>query len=240
MEIRLQKYLADAGIASRRKSEELILAGRISVNGDIVTELGVKVDDKKDKVTFDGNPVSIDSKLVYIMLNKPVGYVTTVKDQFNRPAVVDLLKGVKERVFPVGRLDYDTSGLLLLTNDGDLTFKLTHPKHNVEKTYRAKVFGTPTTIEMSMFRRGLVIEGKKTAPAKISIVESQTKMCVVDISITEGRNRQVRKMCSAIKHPVSTLKRTAIGEIELGDLSVGKFRYLTDKEVKYLKKLWFQ
>lgn len=237
MEIRLQKYLADAGIASRRKSEELILAGRISVNGDIVTELGVKVDDKKDKVTFDGNPVSIDSKLVYIMLNKPVGYVTTVKDQFNRPAVVDLLKGVKERVFPVGRLDYDTSGLLLLTNDGDLTFKLTHPKHNVEKTYRAKVFGTPTTIEMSMFRRGLVIEGKKTAPAKISIVESQTKMCVVDISITEGRNRQVRKMCSAIKHPVSTLKRTAIGEIELGDLSVGKFRYLTDKEVKYLKKL---
>ena len=237
MEIRLQKYLADAGIASRRKSEELILAGRISVNGDIVTELGVKVDDKKDKVTFDGNPVSIDSKLVYIMLNKPVGYVTTVKDQFNRPAVVDLLKGVKERVFPVGRLDYDTSGLLLLTNDGDLTFKLTHPKHNVEKTYRAKVFGTPTTIEMSMFRRGLVIEGKKTAPAKISIVESQTKMCVVDISITEGRNRQVRKMCSAIKHPVSTLKRTAIGEIELGDLSIGKFRYLTDKEVKYLKKL---
>lgn len=237
MEIRLQKYLADAGIASRRKSEELILAGRISVNGDIVTELGVKVDDKKDKVTFDGNPVSIDSKLVYIMLNKPAGYVTTVKDQFNRPAVVDLLKGVKERVFPVGRLDYDTSGLLLLTNDGDLTFKLTHPKHNVEKTYRAKVFGTPTTIEMSMFRRGLVIEGKKTAPAKISIVESQTKMCVVDISITEGRNRQVRKMCSAIKHPVSTLKRTAIGEIELGDLSVGKFRYLTDKEVKYLKKL---
>ena len=135
MEIRLQKYLADAGIASRRKSEELILAGRISVNGDVVTELGVKVDDKKDKVTFDGNPVSIDSKLVYIMLNKPVGYVTTVKDQFNRPAVVDLLKGVKERVFPVGRLDYDTSGLLLLTNDGDLTFKLTHPKHNVEKTY---------------------------------------------------------------------------------------------------------
>ena len=239
MEIRLQKYLADAGIASRRKSEELILAGRISVNGDVVTELGVKVDDKKDKVTFDGNPVSIDSKLVYIMLNKPVGYVTTVKDQFNRPAVVDLLKGVKERVFPVGRLDYDTSGLLLLTNDGDLTFKLTHPKHNVEKTYRAKVFGTPTTIEMSMFRRGLLIEGKKTAPAKISIVESQTKMCVVDISITEGRNRQVRKMCSAIKHPVSTLQRTAIGEIELGDLSVGKFRYLTDKEVKYLKKLWF-
>lgn len=237
MEIRLQKYLADAGIASRRKSEELILAGRISVNGDVVTELGVKVDDKKDKVTFDGNPVSIDSKLVYIMLNKPVGYVTTVKDQFNRPAVVDLLKGVKERVFPVGRLDYDTSGLLLLTNDGDLTFKLTHPKHNVEKTYRAKVFGTPTTIEMSMFRRGLLIEGKKTAPAKISIVESQTKMCVVDISITEGRNRQVRKMCSAIKHPVSTLQRTAIGEIELGDLSVGKFRYLTDKEVKYLKKL---
>ena len=171
------------------------------------------------------------------MLNKPVGYVTTVKDQFGRPTVIDLLKGVEERVFPVGRLDYDTSGLLLLTNDGDLTFKLTHPKHLVEKKYRAKIFGTPNDRELGMFRRGLDIEGGRTAPAKISIIEKQEKMCIVDITITEGRNRQVRKMCEAIKHPVSTLQRIAMGQLELGDLKVGKFRHLTQQEVKYLKKL---
>lgn len=237
MEVRLQKFLADAGIASRRKAEELILAGKVSVNDKVVTELGVKVDDKKDKVTFEGKDLSVETKTVYIMLNKPTGYVTTVKDQFNRPAVVDLLKGVNERVFPVGRLDYDTSGLLLLTNDGDLTFKLTHPKHSVSKTYVAKIFGVPTPTELSMFRRGLVIEGKKTEPAKISILEKEGKMCIVEITITEGRNRQVRKMCESIKHPVSTLKRVAVGDITMGDLAVGKFRNLTAKEVKYLKSL---
>ena len=205
MEERLQKFLAEAGIASRRKSEELIAAGRVQVNGQVVRELGVKIDPAKDKVLFDNKPVKAqETKKVYIMLHKPEGYVTTAKEQFGRPAVLDLVQGVKERIFPVGRLDYDTSGLLLLTNDGDLTYKLTHPK-----------------------------------PAKIQILEKEKDMrfCTAEIIIHEGKNRQVRKMCEAIKHPVAQLKRVATGELTLGDLPKGKYRYLTEREIKYLKKL---
>ena len=237
MEVSLQKFLAEAGIASRRKAEELILAGRIKVNGVTVTELGTKVDDVKDEVFYDGKPVKKSEKLVYIMLNKPEGFVTTVKDQFNRPTVMDLIKGVKERVVPVGRLDYDTSGLLILTNDGELTFKLTHPSKKAEKTYIAKLFGRPDDNNIASFRRGIEIDGWKTQPARLEIVEDLGKYCVCKITITEGKNRQVRKMCEAIKHPVATLKRVGTGEIELGDLKKGSYRYLTDKEVAYLKKL---
>jgi len=237
MEVRLQKYLADAGIASRRKAEELILAGKVQVNGVTVTELGTKVDDKVDSVFYNGKRVINNEPMVYIMLNKPEGFVTTVKDQFDRPTVLDLVKNVKERVFPVGRLDYDTSGLLILTNDGDLTYKLTHPKHNIEKTYVAKVYGTPGEEAVRKFKHGIHIEGKKTEPAKLEVLEENGKFSVCKITITEGRNRQVRKMCEAVKHPVASLKRVSTGELTLGELKKGQYRHLTEKEVKYLKGL---
>ena len=237
MELRLQKYLADAGIASRRKAEELILAGKVIVNSKVVRELGTKVDPQKDTVLFEGKPVSVQGNMVYIMLHKPEGFVTTSKDQFGRPAVLDLIKGVSERIFPVGRLDYDTSGLLLLTNDGDLTFRLTHPKHDIEKEYEAKVFGIPDQADIYEFNKGVLIDGKRTKPAKLMVLEKGEKYANVKIIISEGRNRQVRKMCKEVKHPVAMLKRTATGELSLGDLQKGKWRYLTDKEVAYLKKL---
>lgn len=240
MEERLQKYLAEAGVASRRKAEELIAQGKVKVNGKVVTEMGMKIDPAKDEVTYlDKKVTTKDTKMVYIMLYKPEGYVTTAKEQFGRPAVMDLVKGVKERIFPVGRLDYDTSGLLLLTNDGDLTYKLTHPKHDVDKTYIAKLYGIPDEGALQKFRRGVVIDGKRTKPAKIQIIDKDKdgRFCTAEIIIHEGRNRQVRKMCEAIKHPVAQLKRVATGELKLGDLQKGKYRHLTEKEIKYLKKL---
>lgn len=240
MEERLQKYLAEAGVASRRKAEELIVQGKVKVNGKVVTQMGMKIDPAKDEVTYlDKKVTTKDTKMVYIMLYKPEGYVTTAKEQFGRPAVMDLIKGVKERIFPVGRLDYDTSGLLLLTNDGDLTYKLTHPKHDVDKTYIAKLYGIPDEGALQKFRRGVVIDGKRTKPAKIQIIDKDKdgRFCTAEIIIHEGRNRQVRKMCEAIKHPVAQLKRVATGDLKLGDLQKGKYRHLTEKEIKYLKKL---
>lgn len=240
MEERLQKFLAEAGVASRRKAEELIAQGKVKVNGKVVTEMGMKIDPAKDEVTYlDKKVTTKDTKMVYIMLYKPEGYVTTAKEQFGRPAVMDLVKGVKERIFPVGRLDYDTSGLLLLTNDGDLTYKLTHPKHDVDKTYIAKLYGIPDEGALQKFRRGVVIDGKRTKPAKIQIIDKDKdgRFCTAEIIIHEGRNRQVRKMCEAIKHPVAQLKRVATGDLKLGDLQKGKYRHLTEKEIKYLKKL---
>jgi pseudouridine synthase len=238
MEERLQKFLAEAGVASRRKAEELIAAGKIKVNGKVVTELGTKIDPKKDEVLYLDKKVSKkEVELVYIMLHKPEGYVTTAKEQFGRPGVMDLVRDVKERIFSVGRLDYDTSGLLLLTNDGDLTYKLTHPKHDVDKTYIAKLYGTPDDMDLQKFRRGVVIDGKQTKPAKMQIIEKGERQSTVEIIIHEGRNRQVRKMCEAIKHPVAQLKRVATGDLTMGDLPKGKYRHLTPKEVKYLKSL---
>lgn len=240
MEERLQKFLAEAGVASRRKAEELIAAGKIQVNGKTVTEMGTKIDPAQDTVTYQGETVSKKgTQMVYLMLHKPEGVVTTAKEQFGRASVMDLIKGVKERIFPVGRLDYDTSGLLLLTNDGDLTYKLTHPKHAIDKTYIAKLYGVPDEGALQKFRRGVVIDGRRTKPAKIQILEREKdgRFCTAEIIIHEGRNRQVRKMCEAIHHPVAQLKRVATGELKLGDLPKGKFRYLTEKEVKYLKRL---
>lgn len=238
MEERLQKFLAEAGVASRRKAEELIVAGKVKVNGKIVTELGTKIDPKKDEVFYLDKKISKkEVEMVYILLHKPEGYVTTSKEQFGRPGVMDLVKGIDARIFPVGRLDYDTSGLLLLTNDGDLTYKLTHPKHDVDKTYIAKLYGTPDDMDLQKFRRGVVIDGRKTKPAKIQIIEKGDRHSTAEIVIHEGRNRQVRKMCEAIKHPVAQLKRVATGELKLGDLPKGKYRHLTAKEVKYLKSL---
>ncbi len=237
---RLQKFLAEAGVASRRRAEELIAQGDVQVNGQVVTEMGRRIDPKKDEVTYLGKKITgKTAESVYIMLHKPAGYVTTAKEQFGRPAVVDLIQGVNARIFPVGRLDYDTSGLLLLTNDGDLTYKLTHPKHEVEKTYLAKLYGVPDEGALQKFRRGVLIDGRRTRPAKIQILEraKDGRFCTAEIVIHEGRNRQVRKMCAAIKHPVAQLQRVGVGALLLGNLPKGKYRYLTEKEIKYLKKL---
>ncbi len=237
--MRINKYIASCGIASRRKAEELILENRVKVNGKVINELSLKIDEKKDKVEVDGKIIGLEEELVYIMLNKPEGYVTTVKDQFDRKSVVDLVKDVKVRVYPIGRLDYETSGLLLLTNDGDLTYKLTHPKHEVDKTYVATVKGIPNKSEIENFEKGLYIEDYKTSPAKIKIVKKniEKNYAVCEIKIHEGRNRQVRKMCKAINHPVMNLRRKAMGKIILRDVEIGKYRHLTKDEVEYLKKL---
>lgn len=237
MEVRLQKFLAEAGIASRRKSEELILAGEISVNGNVVRELGVKINDKTDVVLYKGERVQPQSRKVYIMLHKPEGFVTTVKDQFGRASVADLVKDIDERIFPVGRLDYNTSGLLIMTNDGSLTYKLTHPKYEVSKKYMAKIYGEPDAKALKKFRNGMYIDGKKTKPAKIDITKKDERFSYAEITISEGRNRQIRKMCEEIKHPVASLKRIAVGELSLGDLPKGKYRPLTQKEIDYLKSL---
>nr|WP_286010439.1 pseudouridine synthase [Clostridium sp. MD294] len=235
--MRLQKFLAEAGVASRRKAEELIVMGKVQVNGKVITELGTKIDTQNDIILYQNKKVEIKQNFIYIMLHKPEGYVTTVKDQFQRPTVMDLLGDVTERVYPVGRLDYDTSGLLLLTNDGDLTYHLTHPKHHIEKTYEAKLFGIPSEHNIIQFRRGIVIDGKKTEPAKLEILQKEKKYTTVRIVIQEGRNRQVRKMCQAIKHPVAQLKRIGTGTLFLKDLKKGNYRYLTQKEISYLKSL---
>jgi 23S rRNA pseudouridine2605 synthase len=237
MEIRLQKFLANAGVASRRKSEELILQGCIKVDGQVVTELGSKVNESNSIVEYNGEEVKIIKNFTYIMLHKPEGYITTVKEQFERPMVIDLIPGIKERVVPVGRLDYDTSGLLLLTNDGDLTFKLTHPKNKIEKIYIAKVEGKVTEDKIDEFEKGLMIGGYKTAPAKLKIINTEEYNSTLKISIYEGKNRQVRKMCELIGHRVVSLKRVATGELPLGDLKRGEYRTLTKNEVAYLKNL---
>ncbi len=236
MLIRLQKFLAEAEVASRRKSEEIILNGRVSVNGKIADTLGIKVDDENDIICIDGKEVKKTQTNIYIMLNKPVGCVTTVNDQFGRKTVMDYID-VTQRVYPVGRLDYDTSGLLLFTNDGELTNRLTHPKHNINKNYIAVVEGRPTEKNMDKFRTGLIIDGHRTASAEIKIIETNEKNSTLDIKIHEGRNRQVRKMCKAIGTPVVKLKRAAIGNVKLGELAEGEYRYLTDEEVKYLKEM---
>ena len=193
--MRINKYIASCGVASRRKAEEIILDGRVTVNGKLVTELAFNIDEEKDIVEIDGEQIGVEKNNVYIVLNKPEGYITTVKDQFDRPSVLDLVKDIDERVYPIGRLDYETSGLLILTNDGDLTYKLTHPKHEVDKTYMAIVKGVPNAQEIKNFEEGLYIEDYKTAPAKIKVVKinEEKNYSICQIKIHEGRNRQVRK-----------------------------------------------
>ena len=237
--MRINKYIALCGVASRRKAEELILAGKVKVNDNIVKELSYQVDEENDVVKVDDKIIKEENKLVYILLNKPEGYITTVKDQFDRESVLDLVTDIKERVYPIGRLDYETSGLLLLTNDGDLTYKLTHPKHEVDKPYVARVKGKLTPDEIKMFKSGLKIEDYVTAPAKLKVIryDEKTNVSLLEIKIHEGKNRQVRKMCKAINHPVLRLKRTAMGKIRIGECEIGKYRYLTEDEVKYLKSI---
>ena len=237
--MRINKYIASCGVASRRKAEEIILERRVKVNDKIVEELSFNVDENNDIVKIDDKEIGLSEKDVYIVLNKPEGYITTVKDQFNRPSVIDLLKDIDERVYPIGRLDYETSGLLILTNDGDLTYKLTHPKHEVDKTYVARVKGIPSYEEIKNFEAGLYIEDYKTAPAKIKILDKneEKNYSICEIKIHEGRNRQVRKMCKAINHPVQRLKRVAMGKIRLNDVEIGQYRNLTKDEIAYLKSI---
>ncbi|MCR2042650.1 pseudouridine synthase [Anaerosalibacter massiliensis] len=235
--MRLQKYMALCGIASRRRSEEIILEGRVMVNGEVIQKLGSKVDLKKDIVKVDGKVIKIEEKSVYIMLNKPTGYVTTVKDEFNRKKVIDLIQGIEERIYPVGRLDYDTSGLLLLTNDGEITYKLTHPSNEIKKRYIGRVRGIPTETELKKFRNGLKIDDYITTKASIKVLNKDKDSSLLEMEIHEGKNRQIRKMCDAINHPIISLKRIAIEDLELGSLKIGSWKYLTNEEIEYLKNL---
>ena len=233
MKIRLQKYLADCGIASRRHAEEMIAAGRVAVNGQIA-QLGAKIVLGEDKVFLDGAPVVPKSeKMVYIMLNKPKGVITSASDQFGRKTVLDFISGIDARLFPVGRLDYATSGLILLTNDGALAHMLSHPRHGSEKTYIAKVETPLDARIVQAFAEGMEIDGYVTRPAALEIVGADKK--TAKIILKEGRNRQIRKMFEALDIRVASLKRTAVGEIAIGGLKVGQWRHLTAEEVAYLK-----
>lgn len=233
MEERLQKYLAECGVASRRKCEEIILAGKVKVNGQVIIQLGTKVVSGKDKVEIDGKEILLEKK-VYILLNKPVGYVTTVSDEKERPTVMELLDGVKEKVVPVGRLDMFTSGLLLLSNDGEFIYKVTHPKHETTKTYIVKTRGVPTEKDLEKLRVGIKIEDYTTSPAKVELLlkDNTNDISRIWIQIHEGRNRQVRKMCEAIGLSVIALKREGVGDLTCEGVERGKWRYLTDEEVK--------
>ena len=257
---RLQKFLANSGVASRRKCEELILAGRVKVNGEIVTELGRKIDIDKDVVRFDDKEIKQQKNKVYILLNKPIGYVTTMKDQFNRDSVIDLVK-INERVVPVGRLDMYTSGALILTNDGDFVEKVTHPRNEIEKTYNVTLAGKVTNEDVEKLRNGVEINIEndnakynnkynekyndnninkklyKTGKAKVKIlkIDEEKSISRLQITIHEGKNREIRKMCEAIGKKVIALHRAKIGNITVKDLPLGKWRYLKQSEVDRLR-----
>lgn len=233
-EIRLQKYLAEAGVASRRKAEELIVQGKINVNGKIVTELGTKVIPNFDKIVYNNQKIRVQNeKNIYILLNKPIGYVTTVKDQFNRDSVLDLVK-TNKRLVPVGRLDMYTSGALILTNDGDFVYKVTHPKHEIEKTYTVTIKGIVIKEEVETLKAGVKIDDYITKPARVKILKTdeEKNQSRLEITIHEGKNRQVRRMCEAIGHNVLALHRSKIAGIGVKDIPIGKWRYLNLKEVK--------
>lgn len=237
--IRLQKLLSMAGVASRRAAEQLILEGRVVVNGEVVMTLGRKADPVADDIRLDGRRLRFDARQRYILLNKPRGYVTTRKDPEGRKTVMELLMDVREYVYPVGRLDYETDGLLLMTSDGDLAARLTHPRHEVERVYEALVVGAPDEAALEKLRRGVLLDGWRTSPAVVrrggTTGKGQKQLTRLTISLREGRNRQVRRMCASIGHPVRRLTRTRMGPIALGDLRPGHWRDLTPKEVEKLK-----
>lgn len=234
-EMRLQKYLAMCNVASRRAAEEIILQGRVKVNGVKCTTLGTKVAEG-DVVELDGTPLVQETKKYYIMLNKPTGYMSTVSDEQGRATVMELVSDISKRVYPVGRLDCNTEGLLLLSNDGDFTYKVTHPKHKLDKTYEVHVSGNAEKNAINKLEQGVWIDGKKTAPAKVDIVGYTQNSAVLSITIHEGRNRQVRKMCASVGFRVMALKRVSEGGLSLGNLPLGRWRHLTDAEVKRILK----
>jgi 23S rRNA pseudouridine2605 synthase len=233
---RLQKVLSRAGVASRRAAEQLMLDGRVTVNGATTRELGTKADPARDDIRVDGRRVKVAAQHRYILLNKPPGFMTTRSDPERRPTVLDLLKGVREYVYPVGRLDFDSEGLLILTNDGDLAARLTHPRHGVVRVYEARVLGVPDAHDLDRLRRGIAIDGRPTGPADIEAAGGKSGHAILRVTIREGRNRQVRRMCDAIGHPVTQLRRVAIGPIRDAKLKAGAWRELTGEEVERLRK----
>jgi 23S rRNA pseudouridine2605 synthase len=233
MQERLQKFLAAAGVASRRNAEKMMLEGRVTVNGAVVQQLGTKVDPSKDAVKVDGKRV-LGEEHQYVLLFKPKGTICTLDDPEDRPTVVDLIKGAKARLFPVGRLDFDTTGALLLTNDGELANQLMHPRHRFAKTYVAKVKGIPTEERLEKLRNGVHIEGKKTAPAEVRILQVKEKNSIVEVVLREGRNKQVKRMFLAIGHAVIRLHRSAYGFLTVEGMEPGSWRFLEPEEVTRL------
>jgi pseudouridine synthase len=237
MKIRLNKFLSLAGVASRREGDRLITEGRVQVNKQIVNELGHKIDDETDIVYVDGKRVRPPEKQVYLILNKPSGYLVTLKDPFGRRTIRDLLPASLGRVFPVGRLDLDTQGLLLLTTDGELAYRLSHPRFRVKKAYVAKVHGAPTLEALSKLERGVYLEGKRTAPAKVVLLAQGPKSSVLRIELHEGRKREVRNMCQAVGYNVLELKRVGFAGLELKKMKPGEWRHLEPRELRKLREL---
>jgi len=235
MEERLQKILSRAGISSRRGAEELITAGRVSVNGIVIDELGAKADPDRDSITVDGREVGRAGDRIYLVLYKPAGYMTTLKDPQGRPLVTDLLKGIRERVYPVGRLDYNTEGLLLLTNDGEWANAMAHPRHEVDKEYHVRIRGMVSAQQMDQLAGGVMLEDGKTAPAAVAVVRESENNTWISITIHEGRYRQVRRMCEAVGLAVVRLKRVRYGFLSLKGLRTGEFRFLTPDEAARLR-----
>lgn len=238
MEERLQKFLANAGVASRRKCEELITSGKVKVNGITITELGTKVNPEKDVIEYNGKIIKENNEKIYILLNKPIGYVTTVKDQFDRPTVMSLVKGVKAKVVPVGRLDMYTSGALLLSNDGEFVNKVTHPKNEITKTYNVTLNGVITKEEVEKLKNGVEIIDNdkpyttKKANVKILKTDNEKHLSRIQITIHEGKNREVRKMCEAIGKKVLALHRAKIGNLDVRDIPLGKWKYIDKRDLK--------
>lgn len=237
MPIRLNKFLSQAGITSRREADKMIIEGRVTVNKQLIQELGYKIDEKKDRVEVDGREVRIEEKFIYLMLNKPAGYLVTMKDSFGRPTVYDLLPDLKKRVFSVGRLDFESRGLLLLTNDGELTHRLTHPRYKIRKAYLVKVKGEPDSPKISKLKKGIYLDGCKTAPAKVSLLEANPKRSLLRIEMYEGKKREIRRMFEYIGHRVLALKRIGFAGLRLEKLGTGKWRFLRQEEVKRLREL---
>lgn len=234
--MRINKYMAECGVASRRACDEMILEGRVKVNGKKIDTPGLEINEFNDAVTLDGRRITLVSKKYYIMLHKPKGYVTTVKDDKGRKTVMKLIK-IRSRLYPVGRLDYDTEGLLLLTNDGQLAYALTHPSHEVPKTYIAKIKGKISDTEVRQLRKGVEIDGKMTLPAVVKIIDTDDEFSRVEVTIKEGRNHQIKKMFEVVGKEVVFLKRTAIGPLKLGGLGRGEYKNLTSKEIEILKAI---
>lgn len=234
--MRINKFMAECGVASRRACDEMILEGRVKVNGKKIDTPGLEINEFNDAVTLDGRRIMLVSKKYYIMLHKPKGYVTTVKDDKGRKTVMELIK-IRSRLYPVGRLDYDTEGLLLLTNDGQLAYALTHPSHEVPKTYITKIKGKISDTEVRQLRKGVEIDGKMTLPAVVKIIETDDEFSRVEVTIKEGRNHQIKKMFEVVGKEVVFLKRTAIGPLKLGGLGRGEYKNLTSKEIEILKAI---
>ncbi len=234
--MRLQHFLARSGVGSRRQCEKIIAAGRVCVNGQVVSRLGTKIDPEHDDVTLDGKCVRVEKKF-YVLLNKPRGYLSSVVDKRGSPTVSELVSALPARLYPVGRLDRDTEGLLLMTNDGDFCYRVTHPRFEVKKTYRAEVRGKPSQRALHRLRTGVEIGTGKTHPATVKLVRSDHRKSILDIAIHEGRKRQVRLMCKAVGHPVIRLTRIEFGGVRLGSIKPGHYRFLLESEVESLMRI---